>query len=275
MGSDRIQNPYLYHVPTDTRISLGLFRSPPAYHDAWRCDTHPRFSRDGSLVVIDSPDARYGRQLHLIEIGSIVRSNTKDSTMPRVLVIGDSISMGYMAPLHKLLANKADVVHPPENCRSSRQIVQRLDQYLGHERWDVIQFNCGIHDLTYLNEQAEVASAAQGGKIQVPLDEYRANLEKIVARLKQTNAVLIWCTTTPLRGSIGFRIVEDVDHYNAVAKDIMLQHNIRITDLHELTLRRRLPKWSPDGVHFTDDGYRELAADIAPAIEQALTESRK
>jgi hypothetical protein len=71
-GSERIQNPYLYHVPTDRKISLGLFRSPSAYHDAWRCDTHPRFSRDGRLVVIDSPDARTGRQLHLIDIGGIV-----------------------------------------------------------------------------------------------------------------------------------------------------------------------------------------------------------
>jgi hypothetical protein len=71
-GSERFQNPYLYHVPTDRRISLGLFRSPPAYHNAWRCDTHPRSSRDGQLVVIDSPDARTGRQLHLIDISDIV-----------------------------------------------------------------------------------------------------------------------------------------------------------------------------------------------------------
>jgi hypothetical protein len=71
-GNERMQNPYLYHVPSNRRISLGLFHSPPAYHDAWRCDTHPRQSRDGRMVVIDSPDARTGRQLHLIDISSIV-----------------------------------------------------------------------------------------------------------------------------------------------------------------------------------------------------------
>jgi hypothetical protein len=73
MGGERIQNPYLYHVPSNRRLSLGLFHSPPAYHDAWRCDTHPRLSRDGRLVVIDSPDARTGRQLHLIDISGMVR----------------------------------------------------------------------------------------------------------------------------------------------------------------------------------------------------------
>ena len=67
-GDTRMQNPYLYHVPTNRRISLGLFHSPPPYTDAWRCDTHPRFSRDGRFVVIDTPEARTGRQLHLIDI---------------------------------------------------------------------------------------------------------------------------------------------------------------------------------------------------------------
>jgi hypothetical protein len=68
----RMQNPYLYHVPPNRRVSLGLFHSPPDYHDAWRCDTHPRQSRDGKMVVIDTPDARTGRQLHLIDVGAIV-----------------------------------------------------------------------------------------------------------------------------------------------------------------------------------------------------------
>ncbi|HUP87761.1 MAG TPA: hypothetical protein VM100_00270 [Longimicrobiales bacterium] len=71
-GSARMQNPYLYHVPTNRRVSLGLFHSPPAYHDAWRCDTHPRASRDGGMAVIDSPDARSGRQLFLIDLSNIV-----------------------------------------------------------------------------------------------------------------------------------------------------------------------------------------------------------
>jgi hypothetical protein len=71
-GGERMQNPYLYHVPTNRRISLGLFHSPPAYRDAWRCDTHPRLSRDGRTVVIDAPDARFGRQLFAIDVSSIV-----------------------------------------------------------------------------------------------------------------------------------------------------------------------------------------------------------
>ncbi len=68
----RLQHPYLYHVPTGERFWLGHFRSPPEYAGEWRCDTHPRFSPDGKMVVIDSPHGGNGRQLHLIDISGIV-----------------------------------------------------------------------------------------------------------------------------------------------------------------------------------------------------------
>jgi len=66
------QYPYLYHVPTNRSVSLGAFPAPPEYTGEWRCDTHPRYSRDGKLVVIDAPEATSGRQLHLIDISQIV-----------------------------------------------------------------------------------------------------------------------------------------------------------------------------------------------------------
>jgi hypothetical protein len=68
----RRQHPYLYHVPTNRRVDLGAFYSPPQYTGEWRCDTHPRSSRDGRLVVIDSPHGGNGRQLYLIDVSSII-----------------------------------------------------------------------------------------------------------------------------------------------------------------------------------------------------------
>ena len=114
----------------------------------------------------------------------------------------------------------------------SRRIVEHLDLYLGKKPWDVIQFNCGIHDLTYLNEAGKVAGPKEGGKPQVPLDEYRANLEKIVARLKKTGAALIWCTTTPMNHPDVYRLPDDVDRYNEVAKEVMEKNGVQINDLN-------------------------------------------
>lgn len=67
----RLQHPYLYHVPTDRRVSLGHFHSPAPYSGEWRCDTHPRASNSGRLVCIDSAHNK-GRQMHLIDVRDIV-----------------------------------------------------------------------------------------------------------------------------------------------------------------------------------------------------------
>ena len=71
-GSDRTQHVYLYHVPTGRQVTLGRFHSPSQYGGSWRCDTHPRFSRNGHYVVVDSPHTEDGRQMHLIDIRGIV-----------------------------------------------------------------------------------------------------------------------------------------------------------------------------------------------------------
>jgi hypothetical protein len=68
----RLQHPYLYHVKTGKKVPLGHFHSPREYTGEWRCDTHPRFSPDGTKVVIDSPHGGNGRQMYLLDISRIV-----------------------------------------------------------------------------------------------------------------------------------------------------------------------------------------------------------
>ena len=67
-----LQPLYLYHIKTGKRVPLGDFALLPEYKGEWRCDLHPRFSADGTKVVIDSPHAGNGRQLYLIDISDIV-----------------------------------------------------------------------------------------------------------------------------------------------------------------------------------------------------------
>src|SRR4051812_3589159 len=195
----------------------------------------------------------------------------EDPKLPRVLLIGDSITMGYTQPLRELLAGKANVQHPAENCGPSRRILEHLDLYLGEKRWDVIQLNCGIHDLTYLNEAKKVTGPKAGGKPQVLLDEYRANLEKIVARLKKTGAALIWCTTTPMNQPDVYWLPEDVDRYNAVAEEVMMKNGVHISDLNRQVHGFTKSMWTPEGVHFTPEGYHKLAERAAAEIVRALS----
>lgn len=63
----RQQHPYLYHLPSRRKVPLGHFHAPVEYSGEWRCDTHPRSSRDGKMVCIDSPHAG-GRQMFVIDV---------------------------------------------------------------------------------------------------------------------------------------------------------------------------------------------------------------
>jgi acyl-CoA thioesterase-1 len=192
-----------------------------------------------------------------------------DPKLPRVLLVGDSIAMGYTLPLREMLKGQANVHYPIENCHTSRQILERLDTYLGDKPWDVINFNCGIHDLTLRDADGKSIKAGQTGKPWVPIDEYRENLHKVVARLQKTGATLVWCSSTPLPDIWPHRRPADIERYNAVAKEVMQQYKIPITDLHAAVQHLDEPKYD-DGAHLSIDACKEIAREVGRPIVKAL-----
>jgi lysophospholipase L1-like esterase len=185
---------------------------------------------------------------------------TDDPALPRVLLIGDSISIGYTVAAREALAGKANVHRAPTNCGPTIRGLEQLDVWLGDGRWDVIHFNWGLHDLKRIE-----------GKHQVPIGEYEKNLRELVRRLKKTGAVLIWCSTTPVpEGCTPPRTNEDTVAYNAVAKKIMDENGIAIDDLYAFALPRLKEIQQPANVHFTPEGSAVLARQVAAAIAKAL-----
>ena len=184
-----------------------------------------------------------------------------DPALPRVLLIGDSISIGYTLPVQKVLAGKANVHRAPTNCGPTTTGLAQLDRWLGDGRWDVIHFNFGLHDLKLID-----------GKHQVPIDAYERNLRELAGRLKQTGATLIWCTTTPVPKGAGSppRNVDDVPAYNAAARKVMEENRLEIDDLYGFALPRVAQIQRPANVHFTAEGSKVLAEQVAASIQQAL-----
>jgi len=179
-----------------------------------------------------------------------------DPALPRVLLIGDSISIGYTIPVREALAGKANVHRPAANCGPTIRGLESLDEWLGEDDWDVIHFNWGLHDLKYMD-----------GKQQVPLAEYEKNLGELVERLKRTGAKLIWCSTTPVpEGCSPPRTNDDVLAYNAVAKKIMDANGIAIDDLYAFALPKLKEIQRPANVHFTPEGSAVLAGQVAASI---------
>jgi hypothetical protein len=206
--------------------------------------------------------------------------------LPNVLIIGDSISIGYTQEVRQLLEGKANVLRPMRkvgtkrkrvNCRDTRFGLENLENWLGDSQWDVIHFNWGLHDLCYRNPQAKNPRQRDkiNGRISVPLAQYQDNLEQLVVRLKSTGAVLIWASTTFVpEGEIG-RFAGDEQKYNDKARLVMAKHGIAVNDLHVLTSNFENTLFrGPGDVHYTKEGSRIIAAQVAENIEQALKNQR-
>jgi len=208
--------------------------------------------------------------LYLMCAGILNAVETSD--LPDVLIIGDSISIGYTKPLKALLQGKATVIHSPGNAQHSAYGLANLDAWLGDTPWVVIHFNHGLHDLKYVDAQGKNVASKNEGHIQIPLDQYKNNMEAIVARLKQTGAKLIFATTTPYpeKPSGPLREVGDAEKYNAVALDIMKKNDIAVNDLCSFIGPRLGTLQRPKNVHFTEEGSSVLAQEVANKVLEAI-----
>lgn len=192
--------------------------------------------------------------------------------LPRVLLIGDSISIGYTVPVREMLKGKANVHRPLTNCGPTTTGLAGIDKWLGDRKWDVIHFNWGLHDLKYMGPQGQNLAdpKAKGSHQQVPISAYEANLRKLVTRLKKTKAKLIWRSTTPVPAGCKGRVVGDSAKYNAVAKKIMDENGIAIDDQYTFCMDKLDRIQLPANVHFSSSGSKELAKQAVASIQKAL-----
>ncbi len=190
-----------------------------------------------------------------------------------ILVIGDSISIGYTKFVAEELGDIANIVHNPGNGKDTGNGLKYIDEWLEMNKWDIIHFNWGLWDLCYRHDD----STTQGnrdkvnGTIAVPIDEYAKNLESLVEKLKASGAELIFATTTCVPVNEAGRFTDDVKKYNKVAEEIMKRHKITITPLYNHSLKIH-PKYGngDDDVHYSNEGYKALATPVIKSLKKAL-----
>ena len=182
--------------------------------------------------------------------------------LPRVLLIGDSISMGYTLPTRKLLEGKANVHRIPQNGGPTKNGIANIAKWLGDGKWDVIHFNWGIHDLKIMED----------GKRQVEPADYEKNLRELVAKMKATGAKLIWATTTPIPdGELNpSRKFGQVKEYNDIAARVMKENGVATDDLNAHITPELARLQNPKDVHFKTEGSEFLAKKVAEEIAKAL-----
>jgi lysophospholipase L1-like esterase len=182
--------------------------------------------------------------------------------LPRVLLIGDSISIGYTLPVRQELAGKANVHRIPTNGGPTKNGTANLAKWLGTGKWDVIHFNFGLHDLRHMED----------GKRQVEPAEYEQNLRTLVAEMKKTGAKLVFATTTPVPAGklTPQRTFGDVAVYNEIALKVMKENAVAIDDLNAVITPTLAQHQNKADVHFNAEGSATLGKAVAKSIDAAL-----
>lgn len=183
--------------------------------------------------------------------------------LPRVLLIGDSISIGYTLPVRERLKGKANVHRIPQNGGATDVGLEKMKSWLGDGNWDVIHFNFGLHDAKFLSETDQRASREQ----------YRENLRMLVEQMKATRATLIFATTTPVpKGGVlsPTRRFDSIEQRNTIAVSLMQEQGVAIDDLYAVALPAMAEVGRENDVHFSPAGYALLAQAVADSIETAL-----
>lgn len=194
--------------------------------------------------------------------------------MKRVLLLGDSIRLGYEPCVRGLLADAAHVLAPTENCQLSVNLLMYFWNWVAQVQPDLIHFNAGLWDSR--------RATPRGTDTVVPVDFYARNLRLFIALARQhTRAKLLWATITPLHQArydvytarLGYagRDAAAIAAYNAAALEVMRETNVPVNDLGGFVTRAGpATLLGEDGIHYTSVGYETLAGEVARAIRAWL-----
>lgn len=181
----------------------------------------------------------------------ICEVNTIDDERPDILVIGDSISLGYTPPLKKALEDTYDVSHNYCNARHSMNGALKIDTWLDQRpHWEAITFNHGLHN------------AAGWSLVGDMVQTYKDNLTVIARKIKaRTNKPLFILTTDILPGTPGHP-VNHVPDLNQAALDVMVAEGIPVFDLYSVSQTIPHLHLNSTDVHYTPLGSRVLSNAI-------------
>lgn len=183
--------------------------------------------------------------------------------LPRVLIIGDSISIGYTKHVREALKGKANVHRIPGNGQSTLAGRKEITEWLGTKPWDVVHFNFGLHDAKYQPD----------GTTKVSREDYVKNLQEILQTIKQKSKTVVWASTTPVPEKLlpEGRRFDSIPERNEIARKLMVENGVPVTDLYAVILPVQNDVQRPNDVHFTPEGYDLLAEAVTASITPLLT----
>lgn len=189
--------------------------------------------------------------------------------MKNVLLLGDSIRMGYDKAIENTLKNKANVYFPEDNCRFASYLLRYIHEYksiLGDSHVDVIHWNAGLWDCLRLF----------GEEPHTPVNVYAYYIERICIRIKKIfpDAQVIFATSTSVQSELmeaDFkRYNEEIKAYNEAAVKIVTKYGFKVNDLYAISITLPAEAHS-DAVHYyTPMGTKIFTEQVLSYLLPAL-----
>lgn len=184
---------------------------------------------------------------------------TNDTQLPRVLLIGNSITRQYYGNVEKQLKGKAYVARlSTSKSVGDPGLLQEVSLVLGYHDFDVVHFNNGMHGWSYTEEEYAKAFPALYETIRKGAPEAR----------------LIWANTTPVKTGDNMEKLdsrtERVRERNRIACDYLKDKDVQINDLFSVALNNTAFYGGKDGIHLQPAGVNALANQVADQIKTAL-----
>lgn len=183
--------------------------------------------------------------------------------MKKILLLGDSIRLGYQPAVTELLEGKAEVYGPEDNCRFTMYTLWHAFQWVAAAgEPDIIHWNNGIWDMyTHL----------QDGKSFITPEEYGCNIIRILRELRALcpGSRVMFATTTPVSDQNTLITNESIDRINEIARRVMQAEGVEIDDLNR-ALRGRPELICEDLLHLTPQGYHTAAQAVVQALSPYL-----
>lgn len=179
--------------------------------------------------------------------------------MKQVLLLGDSLRMGYQPFVAKKLEGKAQVSGPEENGRWAGYTLNSLRFWIPDlPTPDVIHWNNGLWDL---GDDYNI-----GRPFSLP-EEYESALERTVIVLNKLfpEAKIIMATTMPTSNPDS----SGIEEYNEIMKNVAKRHGIEVNDLFPIA-KQNPGLIGEDHIHMTDEGYDIVSDQVVAVLEKYL-----
>jgi hypothetical protein len=204
-----------------------------------------------AMLLMHSPHGAIAGEPHIAREGvewcDVLMPNSGRSDLPRVLLIGDSVTRAYFPAVEKDLAGRAYCARiATSKSVGDPALITEITAIMSEEKFDVVHFNNGLHGMGYTE------------------DEYKAAFPGFVEAIRKAapQAKLIWASSTPLRNDDAKNV--RIKARNAIAEVYVRAQAIPIDD--QFTLMEPHADLHSDEYHFTPDGSALQAGQVTASI---------